>query len=813
MAEPAEAEPAVQVRTDFRSTIAWEPNLITDNSGHATVKVKYPDSLTGWKATARVASRVNQFGISDATTRTKMPFIVRLQAPRFFVVGDLVTLSAVLNNNTDQPLEAKVSLESTGGLEITASPQLTIKVPAQGASRADWTAKVNQPGEVKIKVSGRAGKLTDGMEKSYLAYDHGIEKFLAKSGKARGDDLTIKFDLPKERRAGSTTLVVQVTPSLAVTMLDALPYLIDYPYGCTEQTMSRFLPAAIVANTLTDLGLKPEDVMNRAFGGIESTHALESHPHGKHDLAELKRIMQEGLERLRDFQHSDGGWGWWKEGNSDRWMTAYVLWGLSLARGADLQPAVLNNSVLENAARFLDLHLVEEEENFDMQAWMLHALATHNAAFKKTASAFQTKAFENLWNHRENLNAYTRALLALAAHALGKKDEANILVQNLENGVKRDDRPDLSVLISSSAGQPASPSVLGTAHWGEDGISWRWSEGGVEATAFALRALLTIDPQNKLIEPVTNWLLKNRRGAQWDSTRSTAIVLLAMNDYLRTSGELKTDLDYELLVNGASIARKKVSGADLFAAPSRFAIDPKIIKDDNTIRIQKRSGQGPLYFAAEAKFFSLEEPVTPAGNEIFVKRSYYKLVSRPTLLKGYVYDRVPLRDGESVKSGERVETLLTVEAKNNYEYLVFEDLKPAGLEAVELRSGEPLYARELKSGAVDRKFSTAPSAQGGPSARKVASVRRLPVIAPPSPTGDETDFTGRSRWVYQELRDRKIALFIDKLPEGVWEMRYSLRAEVPGEFHALPVVGYAMYVPEIRCNGAEIHIHVDDAIQ
>src|SRR6185503_18363201 len=71
--------------------------------------------------------------------------------------------------------------------------------------------------------------------------------------------------------------------------------------------------------------------------------------------------------------------------------------------------------------------------------------------------------------------------------------------------------------------------------------------------------------------------------------------------------------------------------------------------------------------------------------------------------------------------------------------------------------------------------------------------------------GDEASsrFTGRSRWVYQELRDRKVALFIDKLPEGLWEIRYELRAEVPGEFHALPVLGHAMYVPEIRCNGEE----------
>jgi murein DD-endopeptidase MepM/ murein hydrolase activator NlpD len=85
------------------------------------------------------------------------------------------------------------------------------------------------------------------------------------------------------------------------------------------------------------------------------------------------------------------------------------------------------------------------------------------------------------------------------------------------------------------------------------------------------------------------------------------------------------------------------------------------------------------------------------------------------------------------------------------------------------------------------------------------------IIPRPGPSEADSDYTGRTRWVYQELRDRKVALFIDKLPEGVWEIRYDLRAEVPGEFHALPVLGQAMYVPEIRCNGAEQRVKVEDA--
>ena len=84
-----------------------------------------------------------------------------------------------------------------------------------------------------------------------------------------------------------------------------------------------------------------------------------------------------------------------------------------------------------------------------------------------------------------------------------------------------------------AAGSNADPNFNRTAHWGTDGIFYRWSDGGIEATAFALRAMLAVDPQNKLIEPVANWLIKNRRGAQWSNTRDTAIVLLAVSRGVR----------------------------------------------------------------------------------------------------------------------------------------------------------------------------------------------------------------------------------------------------------------------------------------
>ena len=720
----------VQVRTDFRSTAFWKPDIVTDASGTATVKLNYPQALTTWRAVARAATAGSQFGIGSTTARTSMPLIVRLQAPRFFVAGDRVVVSAVINNNTDEPMSVEPHLDAEGVSISGGQALLPVQVPPHGEARADWTVLADKAGMAKLRVTGRGAKHGDAMEKSFVVYEHGIDKLIARSGKLRGSEALVRLDLPRERRA--TDLVVQVAPSLAVTMLDALPYLIEYPYGCTEQTMSRFLPAAIVAQTLREMGLPARDEKK------------------------LADVTKKSMARLYDFQHADGGWGWWKEGSSDVFMTAYVVWGFAIARDAGLP---VDEARVQRAWQWLDENLSEGKGDWNTDAWMLHAMS----AWTAKPSANGRKAFDDVWENRERLTSYSRALLALTAHRFGDAQRAAVLVRNLENGAKIDRTPDQSVLIR---GGSSTAETMATVHWGSDRFWWHWWDGPVETTAFVLQALVTIDPKHKYVEPAMNWLVKNRRGAQWSNTRDTAIAVLALNDYLRASGETLGDVSYEVSVNGRVIATKTLTAKDAIAAPSRFSVDPLILADtQQEIRIRRTGGRAdaPLYFSAEARFVSLEDPVKAAGNELFVRREYFRLAPKPTLLKGVVYDRVPLGDRDSIKSGERVEVVVTIETKNDYEYLMFEDLKPAGFEAVELQSGHTLYA---------------------------------------------TDKERRSAWVYQELRDRKVAMFIDRLQQGIWEIRYTLRAEVPGTFHALPLLGQAMYVPDIRANGDEVRVEV-----
>jgi alpha-2-macroglobulin len=742
----------VVVRSDFRSTAFWKPDVVTDANGTATVSVKFPEALTTWRATARAATTGAAFGMGSSTARTNLPLLVRLQAPRFFVVGDRATVSAVINNNTDQPMTVTPSLELDGLSGGQAIPP--VQVPANGEARADWTVAAEEAGQAKLRVTARSATHGDAMEKTYLVYEHGIDKLIARSGKLRGQEALVRLELPRERR--STDLVVQVAPTLAVTLLDALPYLLEFPYGCTEQTMSRFLPAAIVARTIEKLGLDVAEVSSRAVRGIPSPLAGDPGPSARSGMT-LDAVTAAGMKRLYDMQHANGAWGWWKEGPDDEWMTAYVVWGFSIAREGGLP---VDTKAVDRAAAWLAGRVVQRRGHYNDQSWILHALSAWRG--RLTTEAERTAANE-IWEHRERLTPYGRALFALALHRDGQKERTAVLVRNLEDGAVIDRTPDQSVLLK---GETAAE-TMATAHWGAQRFWWRWYEGPIETTSFVLQALVTIDPNHRLVEPAMNWLVKNRRGSRWTNTRDTAIALLSLNDYLEHSGELKGDVAYEVTVNGRVVATQTVTAADVLRAPSRFAVDAAALTETTQeIRIRRTGGSGPIYFSAEARFFSLEEPVKPAGNEMFVRREYARLAARPTLLKGVLYDRVPVKDGDTIKSGERVEVTVTVDVKNDYEYLLFEDLKPAGLEAVELQSGQPLYATK-------------------------------------------SDERGTA-WVYQELRDRKVAMFIDRLPQGIWTIKYTLRAEVPGTFHALPLLGQAMYVPDIRANGEEVRVTVVD---
>ena len=279
------------------------------------------------------------------------------------------------------------------------------------------------------------------MEKSLTIYEHGIEKFVSRSGKMRGDSVSIKLDIPKERQPDSTTLTVQIAPSMATTMLDALPYLIDYPYGCTEQTMSRFLPAVITAKTLARSRSETRRRDDRDLWRHRTeSSAAATHPKGKRDLqgARCDHQAESGSSLQLPTRRRRLGL---VEGRRQRSLHDRVR---SLGHDARAPGRHRSEDGCRSSAppAYLDKELVEEEDELRRagldapRAWL--SITRIRRSRRAGRASFRPK-LSTISGPIATSSTPTRARCSrLRAHNFGYRDKAKTLVANLENGVKID---------------------------------------------------------------------------------------------------------------------------------------------------------------------------------------------------------------------------------------------------------------------------------------------------------------------------------------------------------------------------------------
>jgi uncharacterized protein YfaS (alpha-2-macroglobulin family) len=774
-----------EVRTDFRDSVFWAAHLETDSAGRASAAIRFPDSLTRWRVTAIGADQQTRVGEVIHEVRTKKNILVRLEMPRFVVEGDRFVVSAMARNSFAEAQKVRIDLTEFTGLKLLAvnssdwsglgtSPAVLegssaiheVEVPAGGEKRVDFVFSSFKAGPVTVTAKAMSAKESDAMKRTIPCYEYGAEKLLAESGIIFGNGSTregvARLTIPSEIRAGSQSLVVKMSPTAAGVMLESLPYLASYPYGCVEQTMSRFLPTVLTARTLEQLGMKPSDLAKRSVDPVVVERLKKWQGNPVFDDAELGRMIRAGVARLADFQHGDGGWGWWKQDESNPYMTAYVVMGLSLAREAKVElPAEMIGRGVEfladraGRAEPIRSNPWMKEEDVSLRTYMLYAVGQADAA--RLRSPELTARLREVFVKRDALTDYARALLAVALADANLREESQIVVANIKD----------RVILSKETN---------TASWGKSSGYYYWYEVGTEATSFSLKALLRLEPDSPLIPQAVNWLVRQRQGTRWFNTKDTAIACYALADYLRATGELDPDLTIMVEIDGREVRRARVTRENLFTFDDEFKIAGEELgvgKKEISIRTL---GKGNCYWGAYASFFTQEKSIEAAGSEIFVTRRYEKMVPRKVTKTRQVFDpkdgkqkeesyeaieyeRKPIKQGDRLMSGDLVEVSLDVDARNNFEYVLFEDPKPAGCEPTELQSGYQW---------------------------------------------------GNGLGTHTELRDEKVAFFASYLPQGKHRISYQLRAETPGEFNALPAHGESMYTPFVRGNSANARIQIVD---
>lgn len=625
------AEPTI--RKEFKDTAFWNANVLTGVDGKANVTVPLPDNLTTWRATARAVTADLRVGASVGKVLARKDLILRLETPRFLTEGDTVTLAGIVHNYLDSDKSTKIEIEVTGAQLLNQASQ-TITIPKQGEHRVDWQIKAGSIGQIKLLAKALTDTESDALELPLNVQPAGLKqtrgKALALSGET--DEQTFDINLPANAHAEARKLRLEASPSIAGTLFGALDYLTAYPYGCTEQTMSSFLPNVYVTQAL-------QTIKTASVGAN----------------ANLTGKVAKGLKRLYGFQHDDGGWGWWKDDKSDPFMTAYVVDGLTQATHAGYSVESYRISRGREALKkMIESHKAEDGKPIDPEshAYMVFAFAI---------SGEKGDGYLNdLFNQRNSLQPYGRALLALALKERNDK-RAEQVANELERGVANDDV---------------------NAHWNSTRRPMLdfSEENNLEATALAVKALARIKPQSEVLPKAARWLVMNRNyGAYWASTKHTAFAIFGLTEYLKASQELSPDYTVEVYLNGESVHTRRITSPQ----DQSFVLERKggSVAGNNQIRVVKR-GRGVLYFGSTLDYHTRDESVAAQSSpNLKLTREYFRLKVDEAATK---WSLEPLSG--DLKSGDYIVSKLHITGVKGRQIMI-EDPIPAGCEQMRAVSG------------------------------------------------------------------------------------------------------------------------------
>ena len=513
-AEPAGIAPGgTFARSDFADTAYWNAALeATGTQGVYRVEFKMPDDITGWNV--KVWSMCEDGRVAEAACEiaTKKELMLRMQTPRFMTEGDELTVSANVHNYSADERRVEASIECEADAVSVISPaRQEIALAAGGEARVDWRVKAARPGRAKLVMRAAGGGLADGVEREIEVQEHSIEKTESHFRLLRGGSTFPRgvfegetgmkiyrawgFPVPDGVGTNGMSAVVEVYDTLAAAVDKAIPYLKNYEYECTEQTMNRFVPAAVARRLL------------KSRGRAEC-------------LGDIDELVAHGLKKLEERQNTDGGWGWfWGPlENSYEHMTATVVRGLAAAKsaGVEVSPQMLERGREWLAARQrASLAAIKATEGQRPRAEdVLTALA-----MLSVDPGMENEALDEMlsrsYDARLDLPVYAQALLGLALDLRGEIERRDMVARNLWQHLRED-------------------AEKGTA-WIELGNSdswWRWYGSDIEAQASALMLFLRTEPHGEAARGLALYLADNRKArTHWTNTRDTALAIEALVEY------------------------------------------------------------------------------------------------------------------------------------------------------------------------------------------------------------------------------------------------------------------------------------------
>lgn len=797
----------IQIRKNLNETAFFFPQLQTDAEGNVSFNFKAPEALTKWKLQLLAHTKTLESAVTQLETVTQKELMVIPNVPRFLREGDMIVISTKIANLTDKAISGEAELILSDPItekDITSSLLINSKIGGQksininnnknqsftvdkkGNTQASWILFVPEGIQaVQYKIIAKSEDFSDGEQNALPVLSNRMLVTETLPMWVRSNQ-TKTFTLDKLKDNTSTTLshhklTLEMTSNPAWYAVQALPYLMEYPYDCNEQTFARYY-----SNALAQHIVKSNPKIEAVFNQWKSTNALLSNLEKNQDLKSLliqetpwlrdtqseteqkKRIgllfdlnkmtneLQSAKRKLKQNQSSSGGWPWFNGGRDNRYITQHIIAGFGHLKQLNVIQSGSEESMIQNALGYLDKEFIKEYKDLkkynkdvdlskDHLSYMqLHYLYVRSfypeikasKEVQKIMDYYQSQ-IQKYWLKR---SLYAKGLMTLAMHRMNDAKTAGKILKSLkENSITSDE--------------------LGM-YWKANTNSWYWYQAPIETQALLIEAFSeagnVIQNEAKNLEIIDNlkiWLLKNKQTNQWKTTKATTEAVYAL--LLQGSDWLDVTEMVDVKVGSETISPSTLENVNLEAGTGYYKMawhGSEIKPEQADVTISKK-GDGIAWGAMYWQYFEDLDKITSAETPLKLSK---KLFLKTNTDKGEEISEIT--SDTKLNFGDLVRVRIELRTDRSMEFVHLKDMRAAGFEPINILSQ---YKWQDGLG------------------------------------------------YYESTKDAAINFFIDYLPKGVYVFEYDLRVNNAGDMSNGISTIQSMYAPEFSSHSEGVRITVE----
>jgi hypothetical protein len=789
----------VQIRKNLQETAFFFPQLQTDSEGNVSFSFTTPEALTKWNLQLLAHTKSLESSNRTLRTVTQKELMVIPNAPRFLREGDEIVISTKIVNLTEKALSGIAKLELIDVVSgLTISKQLltssigevvkgggdkteaNFKVDSVGNTQVSWRLKIpTEIQAVQYIVTAKAGDFSDGEQNALPVLTNRtlVTETLPMWVRSKQ---TKTFTLEKLKTTKSTTLkhhklTLEMTSNPAWYAVQALPYLMEYPYECNEQTFSKY-NANTLATHIANNNPRIQEVFKQWANSDALGSTLEKNQELKSlliqetpwlrdaqseteqkkrigllfNLNKMKSEQAIALNKLKQNQKGSGAWAWFNGGPDSRFITQHILAGMGHLKHLNVISSIAEmQSLIENAIQYLDKEFIKEYNNMKKHAsninddhlsqTQIHYLYMRSffKEFKtpKKVSDITTYYKGQAEKYWKNKGLYSQGMLALIAHRIDDAQTSEKILKSLEE----------NSITSEELGM----------YWKENIRSWHWYQAPIETQALLIEAFSEIHPNDiKTIDNLKIWLLKNKQTNQWKTTKATTEAVYAL--LLQSSEWLSITDAVDVLVGGEKIKPSKLESVKVEAGTGYYKtawngteVNPKMAE----VQISKK-GEGIAWGALYWQYFEDLDKITSAETPLKLKK---KLFLKKNTDTGEEISKITTKT--DIQVGDVVRVRIELRADRPMEFVHMKDMRAAGFEPINVIS--------------------------------------------------------KYKWqdglgYYEATKDASTNFFFDYLPKGVYVFEYDVRVNNAGDFSNGITTIQSMYAPEFSSHSEGSRVLIDN---